>query len=159
MALFEILDETGMRRLPFHQFAGQRLRLDWPDTCTGKVCWSWKSPARTVRTGAVKASPTSSDAEAAARAVLANEGVSEAKTSDNQAKMIRVLRVARSSAVKSRTQSINGERPFAILGPEHLFVELADAGFRDGVDERPSLGQPPLGHPSIEERFELVNRY
>src|SRR5918995_2758262 len=47
------------------------------------------------------------DAEAAARAVLAGEAAGEPKSGDGQVEMIRILRSARQSAVKARTQAAN----------------------------------------------------
>ena len=44
------------------------------------------------------------DAEAAARTVLAGEAVGEPKSGDGKVEMIRVLRSARQSAVKARSQ-------------------------------------------------------
>ena len=45
------------------------------------------------------------DAEAAARAILAGEAAGEPKSADGQVEMIRVLRAARCSAVKARSQA------------------------------------------------------
>ena len=47
------------------------------------------------------------DAEAAARAVLAEETAGEPKSGDGQVEMIRTLRSVRQSAVKARTQAAN----------------------------------------------------
>jgi transposase len=47
------------------------------------------------------------DAEAAARAVLAKDTAGEPKSADGQVEMIRILRSARQSAVKARTQAAN----------------------------------------------------
>ena len=47
------------------------------------------------------------DAEAAARAVLADTATGEPKAADGPVEMARVLRVARRSAVKARTQAAN----------------------------------------------------
>lgn len=47
------------------------------------------------------------DAEAAARAVLSGRADTVAKTSDGPVEMIRLFKLARASAVKSRTQTIN----------------------------------------------------
>src|SRR5215216_6563762 len=47
------------------------------------------------------------DAEAAARAVLADDTAGEPKSADGQVEMIRTLRSARQSAVKARTQAAN----------------------------------------------------
>jgi transposase len=47
------------------------------------------------------------DAPAAARAVLSRRATSTAKTGDGPVEMLRMFRLARASAVKSRTQAIN----------------------------------------------------
>src|SRR5215207_8763326 len=47
------------------------------------------------------------DAEAAARTMLAGEAAGEPKSGDGRVEMIRVLRAARRSAVKARTQAAN----------------------------------------------------
>ncbi|MGB8231541.1 MAG: IS110 family transposase [Pseudonocardiaceae bacterium] len=47
------------------------------------------------------------DAEAAARAVLSGQATALAKTSDGPVEMVRMFRLARASAIKSRTQAIN----------------------------------------------------
>jgi transposase len=62
-------------------------------------------PNRQRRRRRGKSDPT--DAEAAARAVLAGEATATAKTRSGIVAAIRVLRVARTSAVKARTQTAN----------------------------------------------------
>jgi transposase len=47
------------------------------------------------------------DAEAAARAVLSGQATALAKTSNGPVEMVRMFRLARASAIKSRTQAIN----------------------------------------------------
>jgi hypothetical protein len=47
------------------------------------------------------------DAEAAARAVLSGRATALAKTSNGPVEMVRMFRLARASAIKSRTQAIN----------------------------------------------------
>ena len=47
------------------------------------------------------------DAEAAARAVLSGQATATAKTGDGPVEMVRVFKLAKTSAVKSRTQAIN----------------------------------------------------
>lgn len=69
-----------------------------------------------------KSDPT--DAEAAARAVLAGEATATPKTRIGIVESIRVLRVARSSCVKSRTQVANQIKDIVQSGPEELRAEL-----------------------------------
>ncbi len=60
------------------------------------------------------------DAEAAARAVLAGEAAGEPKSADGQVEMIRVLRAARCSAVKARSQAANQLQALRVTAPEKL---------------------------------------
>jgi transposase len=60
------------------------------------------------------------DAEAAARAVLAGETAGEPKSADGQVEMIRVLRAARCSAVKARSQAANQLQALRVTPPEKL---------------------------------------
>jgi transposase len=59
----------------------------------------------------------SADAEAAAGAVLSGEASGCPKAGDDLVEMIRVLRVARSTAVKARTQAINALKAILITAP------------------------------------------
>src|SRR5215210_6476532 len=71
------------------------------------------------------------DAEAAARAVLAGETAGEPKSADGQVEMIRVLRAARQSAVKARSQAANQLQALLVTAPEEL---------RHSLRERPTKG-------------------
>jgi len=62
----------------------------------------------------------SSDAEAAARAVLAGEASGVPKSGDGQVEMIRALRAARRSAIKTRTQAANQLQGMRVTAPEQL---------------------------------------
>ncbi|MDP9478738.1 MAG: IS110 family transposase [Actinomycetota bacterium] len=82
------------------------------------------------------------DAELAARAVLAGTAIGEAKGTEGRVEMIRVLRVARRSAVKARAQAANQLKGLLVTAPEGLRAELRGlstaklvrraAGFRPG---------------------------
>ena len=63
------------------------------------------------------------DAEAAARTVQARQG-SMPKAGDGLVEMIRVLRVARASAMKARTQAINALKALVVTAPEELREQL-----------------------------------
>jgi transposase len=71
-----------------------------------------------------KGKSDSRDAEAAARAVLAGETAGESKSADGCVEMIRVLRAARRSAVKARTQAANQLRGMRVTAPEALRQRL-----------------------------------
>jgi transposase len=64
------------------------------------------------------------DAEAAARAVLADDTAGEPKSGDGQAEMIRTLRSARQSAVKVRTQAANQLQALLVTAPENLHATV-----------------------------------
>jgi transposase len=67
-----------------------------------------------------KGKSDSRDAEAAARTMLAGETAGEPKSADGRVEMIRVLRAARRSAVKARTQAANQLRGVRVTAPETL---------------------------------------
>ena len=79
-------------------------------------------PNRRVRRLRGKSDPI--DAEAAARAVLAGEAHGTPKADTEEVGMIRVLRVARRSALKTRTQAINQMRGILVCAPGPLREEL-----------------------------------
>jgi transposase len=64
------------------------------------------------------------DAEIAARAVLSGTDIGETKGTEGQVEMVRVLRVARRSAVKARVQAANQLKAMLITAPEGLRAEL-----------------------------------
>jgi transposase len=73
-----------------------------------------RSPRRNLQ----KSDP--SDAEAAARAVLAGEASGVPKSADGRVEMIRTLRAARRSAIKARTQAANQIQALCVTAPEQL---------------------------------------
>ena len=77
---------------------------------------------RRRRTG--KSDPA--DAVAAARAAQGGDATGFAKTRDGNVEAMRVLRVARLSARRSRTQAINQIRSLVSTAPEELRSELRD---------------------------------
>jgi transposase len=79
-------------------------------------------PNRQRRRRRGKSDPT--DAEAAARAVLAGEATATPKTRSGIVEAIRVLRVARTGAIKARTQAANQLRDLLVSAPEALHAEL-----------------------------------
>ena len=80
-------------------------------------------PNRQRRRRRGKSDPT--DAEAAARAVLAGTATATPKTRSGIVEAIRVLRVARSGAIKARTQAANQLRDLLVTAPEELHAELS----------------------------------
>jgi transposase len=74
------------------------------------------------------------DAEAAARAVLADDTAGEPKSADGQVEMIRILRSARQSAVKARTQAANQLQALLVTAPEGLRHRLRELSTKSLVD-------------------------
>ena len=81
-----------------------------------------KHRRRSTRRNVEKSDP--SDAEAAARAVLAGEASGVPKSAEGTVKMIRTLRAARRSAVKARTQAANQLQSLHVTAPEQLRQRL-----------------------------------
>ena len=81
-------------------------------------------PNRQTRRRKGKSDPA--DAEAAARAVLSGEAAAIPKAGDDVVEMIRVLRVARSTALKARTQAMNAMRALVVTAPGELRDRFRD---------------------------------
>ncbi|MDA8438539.1 MAG: IS110 family transposase [Propionibacterium sp.] len=89
------------------------------------------------------------DAEAAARAVLSGRATAIAKSGDGQVEMIRMFKLAKASAIKSRSQAINQLKAVLVRADSTLRESLAGlsnpALFRccaqlDGVDTNDPAG-------------------
>lgn len=65
------------------------------------------------------------DAEAAARAVLSGQATATAKTGDGPVEMARLFRLAKASAVKSRTQAINQLKAVLVCADPQLRDSMA----------------------------------
>ena len=65
------------------------------------------------------------DAEAAARAVLSGRATASAKTSDGPVEMLRLFKLAKGSAIKSRTQAINQLKSVLVSADATLRESLA----------------------------------
>jgi transposase len=66
------------------------------------------------------------DAISAARAALSGDAAGEAKTRDGNVESMRILRVARTSARKARTQALNQMRNLVSTAPDPIRSELRD---------------------------------
>ena len=75
-------------------------------------------PDRSVRHRKGKSDPT--DAEMAARAVLAGVADAIPKSGEGEVEMIRMLKSTRDSAVKARTQAINQMKALVVTAPAEL---------------------------------------
>jgi transposase len=73
---------------------------------------------RSSRRNVEKSDP--SEAERAARAVLAGEASGVPKSGEGRVEMVRALRVARRSAIKARTQAANQLQGLRVTAPERL---------------------------------------
>jgi transposase len=107
------------------------------------------------------------DAEAAARTVLAGEAVGEPKSAHGRVEMIRVLRSARQSAVKARTQAANQLQGLRVTAPEQLLNRLRTLSTKElvSVAARFRLSDDPTDVPaatkfalrSVARRYEALS--
>jgi transposase len=88
----------------------------------GQVVVEVNRPDRATRRRRGKSDPL--DAEAAARAVQAGQAAVTPKAGTGQVEMIRSLRVARASAIKARTQSVNVLKALLVTAPAELREQL-----------------------------------
>ena len=103
-------------------------------------------PDRSARYRKGKSDPT--DAEMAARAVLAGVASATPKSGDGEVEMIRMLKSAKDSAVKARTQAVNQMKALVVTAPAELRETLDGlsaanlatqcARFRPGRPENPT---------------------
>ena len=108
-----------------------------------------------------------SDAEAAARAVLAGEASGVPKSADGTVEMIRTLRAARRSAIKARTQAANQLHGLRVTAPEELLNRLRGlstkelvsvaARFRLGDDPRDVASATRFALRSVARRYEALS--
>jgi transposase len=109
---------------------------------------------RSSRRNLEKSDP--SDAEAAARAVLAGEASGVPKSGNGIVEMIRALRAARRSAIKARTQAANQLQGLRVTAPEQLRRRLRGLSTKElvSVAARFRLGDDPRDVPAA-TRFAL----
>jgi transposase len=109
-----------------------------------------------------------SDAEAAARAVLAGEASGVPKSGDGRVEMIRALRAARRSAIKARTQAANQLQGLRVTAPEQLRRRLRGLSTKElvSVSAHFRLGGGPHDVPtatkfalrSVARRYEVLSK-
>ncbi len=117
-------------------------------------------PDRTSRRFKGKSDPT--DAESAARAVLSGNAAAIPKAQCGAAEAMRVITVARRSAVKSKTQAINQLRSLLVSAPQDIRARLWKAKPAECVDRcvrLSSLGTTPLLHTLGEILRRLASRW
>jgi transposase len=110
-------------------------------------------PNRQTRRRKGKSDPT--DAEAAAGAVLSAEAAGAPKAGDHLVEMVRVLRVARSSAIKARTQAINALRSLLVTAPPERGERLRARSTGRLVDIAAQLRPGALGGPLAASKLAL----
>jgi transposase len=110
-------------------------------------------PSRQLRRRRGKSDPV--DAEAAARAVLAGEATTAPKTASGAVEMLRVLRVARRSAVKAHTQAANQLASLVVTAPEPLRQQLRPLGPAQLVRTAAGLRPGPLTTPTAAVKLTL----
>src|SRR3712207_4672495 len=123
-----------------------------------------KHRRRSSRRNLQKSDP--SDAERAARAVLAGEASGEPKSGEGRVEMIRALRAARRSAIKARTQAANQLQSLRVTAPEELRHRLRGLHTKKlaSVAARFRLGDCPSDVPtatkfalrSVARRYEAL---
>ena len=109
----------------------------------------------------------SRDAQGAARAVLAGETAGVPKSADGRVEMVRVLRTARRSAVKARSQSANQLRGLLVTAPEAMGHRLrglstkelvaAAARFRPGDDPEDVEAATRFALRSVARRYQYLS--
>ncbi len=124
-----------------------------------------KHRRRSSRSNVEKSDP--SDAESAARAVLAGEASGVPKSGDGPVEMIRTLRAARRSAIKARTQAANQLQSLRVTAPEELLNRLRTlstkelvsvaARFRIGDDPRDVPTATKFALRSVARRYEALS--
>jgi transposase len=87
------------------------------------------------------------DAAAAARAVQAGRASVVPKAGNGQVEMIRSLRVARQTAMRSRTQAINALRALLVTAPAELREQLRDRSAARLVRTAAELEPGPVSSP------------
>ena len=110
-------------------------------------------PDRSTRRRKGKSDPT--DAEMAARAVLAGVANATPKSGGGEVEMIRMLKNTKGSAIKARTQTINQMKALVVTAPAEL-RETFDSLTASALATRcASLRPGPLGDPTAAAKYAL----
>ena len=110
-------------------------------------------PNRQTRRRLGKSDPI--DAEAAARAVLAGEAHGIAKADTETVGMVRVLRVARRSALKARSQAVNQVHAILVCAPASLREELRTLSMDELVRRAAAFRPGPVITPAAANKLAL----
>lgn len=95
------------------------------------------------------------DAEAAARAALADDLVATPKRADGRIEAIRALKIPRNSAVKARTQCINQMRSLIDTAPDQLREQLRPLTTRHLVETAARFRPGRVDEPAAATRMSL----
>ena len=117
-------------------------------------------PNRQARRRRGKSDPV--DAEAAARAALAGQATTTAKAANGTVEMLRVLRVARRSAIKARGQAANQLHSLLVTAPDPLRQQLGGLPLARLVQVAAAVRPGSLTDPQAATKFtlrELARRY
>ena len=110
-------------------------------------------PDRSVRYRKGKSDPT--DAEMAARSVLAGESDAIPKSGEGEVEMIRMLKSTKDSAVKARTQAVNQMKALVVTAPVEL-RETLDGLTTVALAKRCRSFRPShLGDPAAAAKYAL----
>ena len=117
-------------------------------------------PDRSTRYRKGKSDPT--DAEMAARAVLAGVADATPKSGEGEAGMIRMLKSAKDSAVKARTQALNQMKALVVTAPAQLRENLSGLTAAALVSRCKNFRPGRLEDPTAAARYtfrSLARRY
>ena len=110
-------------------------------------------PNRQTRRRQGKSDPI--DAEAAARAALAGQGLVRPKAADGTVEMLRVLRMARRSAIKARTQTVQQLDSLVVTAPDQLRAKLRHLSLEQLVAVAAGLRPGELADPLAATKLAL----
>ena len=122
-------------------------------TCRGYTVVEVNRPDRSVRYRKGKSDPT--DAEMAARSVLAGVVDATPKSGEGKVEMIRMLKSAKDSATKARTQAVNQMKAVAITAPAELREKLDGLGAGALAARCRSFRPGRLDNPTAEAKYTL----
>ena len=121
-------------------------------TSRGYAVFEVNRPDRSIRNRKGKTDTT--DAEMAARAVLSGVADTTPKSGQGEIEMIRMLKTAKDSAIKARTQAINQMKSLVVTAPAEL-REKRDGLTTNALATRWKLPSWSAGHPTIAHRYRL----
>ena len=110
-------------------------------------------PDRSTRHRKRKSDPT--DAEMAARAVLSRVATATPKSGQGEVEMIRMLKTAKDSAIKARTQAINQMKALVITAPAALRESLEGLAAGALAAKCKSLRPSPMVNPTAAAKYTL----